>query len=52
MIGDRYHHYNYEMLFDLQQDPLENVNLALNENYQQIIQQYRQLLKQSTINLK
>ena len=39
--------HNYEMLFDLEQDPQENINLAQNNDYQQITSQYRQLVEQS-----
>ena len=43
--------HNYEMLFDLQQDPQENINLAQNDNYQAKIREYRQLVQQSSSDL-
>ena len=39
--------YDYEMLFDLNQDSGENINLAFDDNYREILQQYRQLTHES-----
>ena len=39
--------HDYEMLFDLKRDPNENLNLADNTDYREILQQYRQLVAQS-----
>ena len=39
--------HNYEMLFDLKQDPQENTNLAQDDGFQRIILKYRQLVQQS-----
>ena len=36
--------HDYEMLFDLERDSQENINLAGNKNYQSVLQQYRQLV--------
>jgi arylsulfatase A-like enzyme len=41
--------YDYEMLFNLQQDPLENLNLAKKESYLPTIKQFRQLVKKSAL---
>ena len=39
--------HDYEMLFDLDRDPEENNNLALNNDYRSIVSQYRQLVERS-----
>ena len=43
--------YDYEMLFDLNLDPGENINLAFDDNYRKILKQYRALVHQSINNL-
>lgn len=42
---------NYEMLFDLKQDPQENINLAQDDQHQTQIREYRQLVQQSSSDL-
>ena len=39
--------HNYEMLFDLDRDPQETVNLAQERNYREAIAKYRQLVRES-----
>ena len=44
--------YDFEMLFDLQQDSVENHNLAQNKDYQEKVQYYRRLAQESARQLK
>ena len=39
--------HDYEMLFDLDRDPQETVNLATNSQYQTVLAEYQQLLQQA-----
>ena len=42
--------YEAEILFDLKQDPQENINLAQDSSYQALVEQYRQFVQESERN--
>ncbi|BAZ46479.1 hypothetical protein NIES4102_35110 [Chondrocystis sp. NIES-4102] len=44
--------YDYEMLFNLVEDPLESINLANNNRYLSKVKYYRQLVEESTLKLQ